>query len=73
MRDARRANGEKPTLTKEQRLEKMNKRLDKRIALQNKMKTILTEDQFQEFKRMEKHDRKRGGRKGKMKSRHGRK
>lgn len=45
-------------LTEEQRYEMTNKRLDKQIAMQNQMKKILTEEQFEKFTKM---NHRRGG------------
>lgn len=39
-------------LTKEQRFEMQNKKLDAMIAVQNEMKQILTEDQFKKWQRL---------------------
>ncbi|TVZ52194.1 hypothetical protein [Dokdonia sp. Hel_I_53] len=74
MMAARKAQGEKPTFNKEEKLARMNARLDKRIAIQKQMKSILTEAQFEEFKKLEKHNRKRGHKRGdRTKKRHSRK
>lgn len=39
-------------LTKEQRFEMQNKKLDAMIAVQNEMKQILTDDQFEKWQRL---------------------
>ncbi|WP_035335682.1 hypothetical protein [Dokdonia sp. PRO95] len=76
MQAERKANKEKPALTKEQRYAMQNERLDKQIAMQEKMQSILTEDQFKQFKRMNaKRKGKRGdkGKRGHKESRRGNK
>jgi len=61
-RKAKGKNEERPKLTKEERFERANTHLDKRIAMQNEMKAILTDTQFEQYKRME-GKRKKGGKK----------
>ena len=76
MQAERKANKEKPALTKEQRYAMQSERLDKQIAMQEKMQSILTEDQFKQFKRMNaKRKGKRGdkGKRGHKESRRGNK
>ena len=45
------------------RLERRNAQLDEKIALQNQMKTILTEDQFKQWRRMAKQRHQKRGQK----------
>ena len=74
MQAERKANKEKPALTKEQRYAMQNERLDKQIAMQEKMQSILTEDQFKQFKRMNakrKGKRSDKGKRGHKESRRG--
>jgi len=80
MQAERKANKEKPALTKEQRYAMQNERLDKQIAMQiamqEKMQKILSEDQFKQFKKMNtKRKGKRGdkGKRGHKESRRGNK
>jgi hypothetical protein len=40
---------EKPKLSSEEKFNKMNERLDKKIASKNKMKSILSEEQFKKW------------------------
>jgi len=47
--------GKKPKLTSEEKFQRMNTQLDKKIALMNKVKSILTEEQFQKWQRLQKH------------------
>lgn len=51
MMEARKSKDDKPELTKEQRYAQTNERLDKRIAFQKEMKSILTEEQFKKFEK----------------------
>ncbi len=48
-RKAMKENDEKPKMTKEERLQKVNNRLDRKIALKEKMKSILTAEQYQKW------------------------
>jgi hypothetical protein len=43
----------KPELTSEEKFNRQNKGLDKRIAAKNAMKSILTEDQFKKWEHMQ--------------------
>lgn len=63
MQAERKAMTEKPELTKEQRYAKNNEHLDKQIAIQQQMQSILSEDQFQQFKKM--NSKRKGNRKSK--------
>lgn len=65
----RKEKGERPELTKEERFTKMNKRLDKRIAVQNEMKAILTESQFEQYKNSQERNGKKGKKKGSRRAR----
>lgn len=56
-----RDNNEQPT--KEDRLARKNEMLDAKIAVQNKMQRILTEDQFKQWRRMAKQRHQKGGQK----------
>ncbi len=59
--ERRKSQEERPELTKEQRLTRKNEMLDKRIALQREMKSILTEEQFAKFqKTTERRGKQRG-------------
>ena len=60
----RKSKEEKPELTKEERFAKTNERLDKRIAVQNEMKAILTDSQFEQYKKMNSKHRKGNKKKG---------
>lgn len=65
--EARKTQTEKPELTKEQKFAKTNERLDKQIAMQQEMQSILSEDQFKQFKKMSakrKGEGRRGGKRG---------
>ena len=76
MQAERKANKEKPELTKEQRYAMQNERLDKQIAMQEKMQSILSEDQFKQFKKMNakrKGKRDDKGKRGHKESRRGNK
>lgn len=67
-------NGEdRPELTKEQKFERANTRLDKRIAMQNEMKAILTDAQFRQYREMMGKKQKKGGKRGHKKERRARK
>jgi len=65
MQAERKANKEKPELTKKQRYAMQNERLDKQIAMQEKMQSILSEDQFKQFKKMNAKRKGKRGDKGK--------
>ncbi len=79
MMELRKANnGQRPELSSEEAFAKLNEKLDSQIAFQNKVKSVLDEDQFEKYQeiraRMEKskkaHTRKgpqgrKGGHKGK--------
>jgi len=45
---------EKPKLSSEERYKKMNSILDRKIEMKNKIKSILTEEQFQKWERSQK-------------------
>ncbi len=53
---------DKSKLTKEERFARENERLDSKIAMQNKMKNILTEEQFKLWRKMNHKKNKRRGR-----------
>lgn len=53
------ADGQKPELSSEEKFNRMNSQLDKKIALKNKAKSILTEEQFQKWERLQKHTKKK--------------
>ena len=53
MMEAKKANnGQKPELSSEEAFAKLNEKLDYQIALQNKMKSVLDEDQFEKYQEM---------------------
>lgn len=56
---ARKNRSDKTELTKEDRIARKNEMLDAQIAVQNKMQSILTEDQFKQWRRMAKHRKNR--------------
>jgi len=47
----------KPKLTSEEKFQRMNTKLDKKIALKNKVKSILTKEQFQKWQGLQKHSK----------------
>jgi len=47
----------KPKLSSEEKFQRMNSQLDKKIALKNKVKSILTEKQFQKWELLQKHSK----------------
>jgi len=49
--------GEKPKLSSDERYKKMNSVLDRKIEMKNKVKSILTEEQFQKWERSQKQSR----------------
>jgi len=49
--------GKKPKLTSEEKFQRMNTQLDKKIALKNKLKSILTAEQFKKWERLQKHSK----------------
>lgn len=51
------ADGKKPELSSDEKFQRMNTKLDKKIALKNKIKSILTEEQFQKWQRLQKHSK----------------
>lgn len=59
-----RKKGDKKELTSEKRVQRRNEILDARITTQNKMKNILTEDQFTQWRKMS-NGKGKGKRKGK--------
>lgn len=60
----------KEELTKEQRLEMMNARLDAQIEVKKQMKSILTKEQFEKFDKMQSRRYHNGKGKHKMKEKH---
>ena len=64
-RPARPSKGDK--LTKEQRLEMMNARLDAQIEIKKQMKSILTKEQYEKFDKMQSRRQHNGKGKHKMK------
>lgn len=48
---------EKPKLSSEEKYQKMNSVLDRKIEMKSKMKSILTEEQFQKWERSQKQNR----------------
>lgn len=65
----RKNNKEKTRPTKEERYAKVNKHLDDQIAMQNKMKKILTEEQFAKFEKTKMNRRMKGKHRGKWSKR----
>lgn len=65
-REARKAANETQKLTPDQRFEKMDAALDKKIAIKSEIKAILSDQQFEKWERMQ-HQRK-----GRKKGRQGR-
>lgn len=65
-REARKAANETQKLTPDQRFEKMDATLDKKIAIKSEIKAILSAQQFEKWERMQHH------RKGRKKGRQGR-
>lgn len=63
-----RKNMDKSKLTKNERYEMMNERLDRQISTKQKMKKILTEAQYEKFEKMQK-GKKRFKKRGKQKQR----
>jgi len=55
----RKAREEKRKIEKEERYKRANEALDKRLAMQEEMKSILNAEQYEKFKKMN-HARKRG-------------
>lgn len=47
-------------LSKEQRYKMMNERLDKQIAMKKKMKSILTDEQYEKYEKGQKHKKMKG-------------
>ena len=60
---AERKEEDRSELTKEQRLELQTKRLDNQIAIQKEMKTILTADQFEKWRKTRSKHKQTGKRK----------
>ena len=56
---------DRPELTKEQRFELETKKLDNQIAVQKEMKSILTADQFEKWRKMKNNKNQKRKRKGK--------
>jgi len=54
---AKNKGAEKPKLTSEEKYNKMNSVLDRKIEIKNKVKSILTDEQFQKWERSQKHSR----------------
>ena len=48
---------EKPKLSSEEKYQKMNSVLDRKIEMKSKMKSILTQEQFQKWERSQKQSR----------------
>lgn len=48
---------EKPKLSSDEKYQKMNSVLDRKIEMKSKMKSILTEEQFQKWERSQKQNR----------------
>ena len=59
--------GEKKELTKEERVKMMNDRLDAQIAMKQKMKSILTNEQYVKFEKMEERRSQMGNKNRRMK------
>lgn len=57
--EARKNRNDNEQPTKEDRLARKNELLDSKIAVQNKMQRILTEDQFKQWRRMKKQRKNR--------------
>lgn len=55
--EARKKEVKKPELSSEVKFNRMNTQLDKKIALKNKVKSILTEEQFKKWERLQKHSK----------------
>jgi len=53
----KKAEGKIPDLSSEEKFQRMNTHLDKKIALKSKAKSILTEEQFQKWQRLQKHSK----------------
>ena len=53
------ADGKKPELSSEEKFNRINSQLDKKIILKNKVKSILTEEQFQKWERLQKRPKKK--------------
>jgi len=51
------AEGKKPKLSSEEKFQRMNTQLDKKIAFKNNVKSILSEAQFQKWERLQKHSK----------------
>jgi len=51
--------GEKPKLSSDEKYNLINTRLDEKIVLKNKVKSILNEEQFLKWERAQKHSKKR--------------
>lgn len=47
--------GKKPELSSEEKFQRVNSKLDKKIAFKNKVKSILNKEQFQKWERLQKH------------------
>ncbi len=64
---AERKKEDRSELTKEQRFELKTKKLDNQIAIQKEMKSILTADQFEKWRKMKgkQHSKRKGKGKGK--------
>lgn len=63
-REARKAANETQKLTADQRFEKMDAALDKKIAIKTEIKAILSAQQFEKWERMQHH--KKGRKKGRQ-------
>jgi len=51
----KKAEGKKTELSSEEKFNRMNTQLDKKIVLKNNVKSILSEEQFQKWERLQKH------------------
>ena len=60
----RKAQTERPELSKDERYKKMNERLDKQIAFQNDMQRILSDEQYDRFKKIQGKRKNKRDRKG---------
>ena len=70
-KEARKSSQEKTEISQEDRLKRQNEMLDKKIALQNEMKNILSEDQFKQWRRMVKKRKDKNEGRGREKGRRG--
>ncbi|SDR65832.1 hypothetical protein SAMN04515667_0058 [Formosa sp. Hel1_31_208] len=59
--------GAKKELTKEERVKMMNDRLDEQIAMKQKMKSILTNEQYVKYEKMQERRSQMGNKKRRMK------